>query len=75
MTRPTTPKVELDSSLKLLKAEDVATLLGISMRSLWRFRSTGVIPAPIRIGERTLRWRAQDIQEYLDRQSRMGGGR
>jgi predicted DNA-binding transcriptional regulator AlpA len=63
MDQPATssPKV------RLLKAIDVATSLGISQRQLWRLRATGELPAPVRVGRRCIRWRVEDITRFIDR--------
>jgi excisionase family DNA binding protein len=50
---------------KLLTAKDVAELLRISVRTVWRLVSTGAIPGPIKIGAAT-RWRADDIGAMID---------
>jgi predicted DNA-binding transcriptional regulator AlpA len=54
-----------DSTL-LLSAEKLAELLDISVRTLWRLRAAGKLPAPIRIGG-SVRWRAQEIAIWVER--------
>ena len=66
----------------LLKAPDVARILGVDVRTVWRWASTGVIPAPLRIGtpqptegKRTLksccaaRWRRADIEGFISQKA------
>ncbi len=48
----------------LLSADKVAALLDISERSLWRLRSAGAIPQPVRLGG-SVRWRREDILEWM----------
>ncbi|ADG68471.1 Prophage CP4-57 regulatory [Planctopirus limnophila DSM 3776] len=48
----------------LATAESVASMLSISLRTLWRMRSAGKLPAPVRVGKST-RWRVSDIQEWI----------
>lgn len=48
----------------LLKAEDLAELLGISLRSVWRRIADGSVPKPVRIG-RLVRWHRQTIEKWL----------
>jgi excisionase family DNA binding protein len=48
----------------LLTVDEVAQLLGLSRRTVWRLRSTGRIPAPVRIG-RSVRWRRADVDEWI----------
>ncbi len=48
----------------LLKDEEVASLLGISRRSVWRLVSSGRLPEPVRLGG-SVRWRYQDIADWV----------
>ncbi len=50
----------------LLTARQVADLLGVHVRSVWRMSHTGQIPLPIRLAERVVRWRLADLQAHLD---------
>ncbi|MFM7318335.1 MAG: helix-turn-helix transcriptional regulator [Isosphaeraceae bacterium] len=49
----------------LMSAEELAEMLRISERTLWRLLSAGQIPKPVRIG-RSTRWRANEIREWID---------
>jgi prophage regulatory protein len=49
----------------LLSIADVASLLGITTKSVYRYRSTGDFPEPIRLGPRLVRWRRGDISSWL----------
>ena len=54
----------------LLTARDIARVLGISERTLWRLVSKsrgghGGFPKPLRLGGHAVRWRWQDIEKYL----------
>jgi excisionase family DNA binding protein len=48
----------------LLTAEDLAELLGVSLRSIWRRINDGTVPKPVRIG-RLVRWHRQTIERWL----------
>lgn len=48
----------------LITAEDVAKLLSVSVRSVWRLRSAGRIPQPLQIGG-AVRWRWQQMQDWI----------
>ena len=50
----------------LLTAKEVAKLLRLSMRSFWRLKSEGVMPAPIKLG-RSIRWATRTINDWIDR--------
>jgi excisionase family DNA binding protein len=59
-------------SVQLVQA---AALLGISERKLWELKATGKIPC-VRIG-RSVRFRIQDLEEFIERNldAGMGGAR
>lgn len=48
----------------LLTSEQVAGMLQISKRSLWRLRSAHEIPEPVRLGA-TVRWRTDEIKNWI----------
>jgi predicted DNA-binding transcriptional regulator AlpA len=50
----------------LLTARDVARRLSISERSVWRWTALGLLPAPVHPHARSTRWRAADIERYLE---------
>ena len=50
----------------LLKAEEVARMLAISPRTLWRLVSAEGFPQPIHLGGST-RWRASEVAAWVER--------
>jgi predicted DNA-binding transcriptional regulator AlpA len=50
----------------LLTADDLADMLGVSRRTVFRLRARGVIPRPLKIGGTLLRWRLNDIVQFLN---------
>ena len=44
---------------ELLTVKDVASMLSVSQRQVWKLHASGKIPAPVRLG-RSVRWRAKD---------------
>jgi excisionase family DNA binding protein len=50
----------------LLTARELANRLSISLRTLYRMLARGQLPQPIRLGRRHVRWKATDVQRYLD---------
>jgi len=48
----------------LLRATEVARLLRISVRQVWKLTSSGQLPSPIEIG-RSTRWRDSDVQRVI----------
>ena len=60
---------EEDDAPILLNAREVARLLGIGERSVWRYVSRGQLPKPIALGCMK-RWRRQEIEQRLETASR-----
>jgi excisionase family DNA binding protein len=50
----------------LIRAEEVARLVGVSTRTLWRLVNAGEFPRPIHVGRNT-RWRAADVEGWVSR--------
>lgn len=50
---------------ELMTVREVAAVLKLHTRSVWRMAATGAIPAPIRLGEKTVRWRRVDLEKHL----------
>jgi len=50
--------------MQLLRDEQVAKLLGVSRRQIWKLLSAGVMPEPVRVGG-SVRWREADIVNWI----------
>jgi predicted DNA-binding transcriptional regulator AlpA len=48
----------------LISAKEFATLLSISIRTLWRLRSAGKLPTPVEIGS-SIRWNADEVRRWI----------
>lgn len=48
----------------LITVHDVATILGISVRSVWRLRDSGQIISSVRVGG-AVRWRRDEILQWI----------
>ena len=48
----------------LLSAQILGKRLGVSVRTLWRLRSSGKLPRPVRLGG-AVRWRSADIDAWV----------
>jgi excisionase family DNA binding protein len=53
------------SAALLLSVKDVAKLLGVSVRTVWRMRKRGQLPDPMQLSEQTLRWRREEIEQWV----------
>lgn len=50
---------------QLISADQVAEMLSVSTRTVWRLQSTGRMVQPIRIGG-SVRWRLDEIRQWID---------
>lgn len=56
----------------LVDVRELSRLLGISVRSCWRLSALSEagqgngFPRPVKLGPKTVRWRARDVLSYLD---------
>ena len=48
----------------LLNVDEVANILGICSRTVWRLHDSGQMPQCIRLG-RSVRWRRSDIEAWV----------
>lgn len=51
---------------KLIDAQDVARLYGISERSVWRMCKRRQIPPPVQFDHRATRWRLADLLAHIN---------
>jgi predicted DNA-binding transcriptional regulator AlpA len=57
---------ETKENTQLLTAKALAKQLSISTRTLWRYRSAGLLPRPVRIGDvGAIRWLRRDIDKWV----------
>jgi predicted DNA-binding transcriptional regulator AlpA len=61
-SHPSSPGVATDT---LLRAADVARLLSVSVRTVWRMRDAGQLPRPVRVASKMVRWRRSDIESFI----------
>jgi predicted DNA-binding transcriptional regulator AlpA len=50
----------------LLTPRQVADRLAVNVRTLWRMAEREGFPQPIRFNRKLVRWKAIDVQNYLD---------
>jgi predicted DNA-binding transcriptional regulator AlpA len=63
---PNGSREEREREAGCLTAQCVASIFQISKRTLFRKVAMREVPAPVRIGKGTVRWRRKDILAYLD---------
>jgi excisionase family DNA binding protein len=48
----------------LLTASQVASMLSVSRRQVWRLASAGILPGRVKIGK-LVRWRRDEIERWI----------
>ena len=48
----------------VVSAKELAALLGVSLRHVWRLNATGKLPKPVRLGG-SVKWRRDEIIAWL----------
>jgi predicted DNA-binding transcriptional regulator AlpA len=59
--------VPLKIDKDLLTPRDVAGRMSIALRTLWRMVERNRFPQPIRFTRKLVRWRARDVEAYVNR--------
>lgn len=54
-----------EQMMMLLKADEVADRLRISVRKLWNMVEDGTFPPAVTVGRRGTRWLAEDVFQYM----------
>jgi predicted DNA-binding transcriptional regulator AlpA len=54
----------VDGPPLLLTAKDLASCMQLSVRTIWRLRSAGKLPAPLEVGG-AVRWRSDEFQKWV----------
>ena len=62
-------RTPLISEPLLINVVQVAAMLGISERHVWRLRDRDILPRPRKLGHRTL-WSRLEIVQWAERQPR-----
>jgi len=53
-----------EGSSTMLTASDLAEMLGIDLRSIWRRKADGTLPQPVQLG-RSVRWVRKEVEQWL----------
>lgn len=61
------PHVETKDDFVLLTMSETCKHLGVSLSTLHRLRTDPQFPKPIALGKKILRWRSNDLDEWLNR--------
>jgi len=58
--------VEHSPRAAVVRMRQLIVMLGLSRSSIYRFISLGQFPAPIRLGDKAVGWRVNEIEEWLN---------
>jgi prophage regulatory protein len=56
--------IDLSETPALIRAAELAEMLSVSVRTLWRLRSGRQIPKPVRLGG-AVRWRLDEVRQWI----------
>lgn len=59
------PQLEPRETPSLLTAQQLAKLLQVSTRTIWRLRSAGQLPQPIELGG-SIRWNRDAVHRWIN---------
>jgi excisionase family DNA binding protein len=70
MSTPMTNRFNHDGQINrvepmLISVNQVAVMLGVSTRTVWRLVSAGQLVAPVRLGG-SARWRIDEVRRWID---------
>ena len=52
--------------VKLLNVTEVASKIGVSIPTVYRFVRAGTFPKPLAVGPQARRWRSDEVEAHLD---------
>jgi len=58
-------KISKTRQVLTITAKELALVLGISPRQVWRLNAMGKLPKPIRLGG-SVRWKISEIADWID---------
>ena len=62
-----------EDAVKLMTRREVEETVRLGRSAIYKLMREGVFPIPIRVGSRSVRWRASEIDEYLETRPRASG--
>lgn len=60
-----TPTATAQADERLLRPCEAASILGVSLRTLWRMRQRGQIPEPVRYNRKLVRFTQSSITAHI----------
>ena len=60
------------SEERMLRLRSVVSMTGLSKSTLYRLIKQGRFPQPLRLTQRAVRWRREEVDEWLSQRPRSG---
>ena len=60
---------------RIIRRREVELVTRLSKASIYRQMHAGVFPKPVKLGERAVGWRADEISRWIETRERTGIGR
>jgi predicted DNA-binding transcriptional regulator AlpA len=57
--------VESQAAPCLLRVNQVAQMLGVSVSKLWKMAAAKQVPQPVKLAGRMTRWRESDVAKFI----------
>jgi excisionase family DNA binding protein len=58
--------VEQKIGTELMTSQQVAELLVVSVRTVWRLVASGKFPQPVRYNRKLVRWKSAEVSRYIE---------
>lgn len=55
---------------RLLRVDEVTDRTGLSRTTIWRKERAGEFPTRVKIGENSVAWREEEVEEWIDSRPR-----
>ena len=65
--------VTFAESERLLTMQEITSMTGLGRRTIYDQMRRGVFPVSLKLGERAIRWRLSEIEEWLSKLPRATG--
>jgi len=60
--------------MKILRLPEVMTTTGLGRSSVYAFVAQNTFPRPIRLGERAVGWKSDEVNTWIEQRAELRGG-
>ena len=65
--------MEIENEERMLRRRSVERMTGLSKSTLYRLIKQGSFPPPLRLTRKAVRWRSEEVHQWLSGRPRGGG--